>query len=182
MTNFLFYSVLILSVIVIIEMIFMYKLTKSIRDFLIKFKTMDDRIVPNTLKIGERAPVISVKNQYNKALNFKNYKVNILIFKDELCGSCKDITFKLHNLIDDSSYRKSKTNISILQQDLPSTKMLNMFDHYIHKKPFIDYSIDRVPTVFIINNHGEIISILDKIGGYEDFKKQISNYTSIKVS
>jgi hypothetical protein len=174
--------VIILSIIVAIEMVFMYKLARVIGEFLNRFQyAAGGMVTKRYLQVGQQAPIINSKNQNNQKANFHSDKrqFKILIFKDVNCGTCQLISEKLPSLVNNL---KSNVDLLVIQKDPPIEEMVSKVQYFTDKKAFEDYRIDRVPTLFIVDNNGAILKISNMIGSFDDFLQEISPFLNLKAS
>ncbi|WP_259418178.1 TlpA family protein disulfide reductase [Bacillus toyonensis] len=174
--------IIILSIVVTVEMFFMYKLARLIGEFLNRFQSLGEgRITTQYLQVGQKAPIINSKNQYNKKLDLQgeNSQYKLLLFKDVNCATCKDISQQLPILI---SHLKTNAELIIIQRDKPLEEMLSKIQYFIDDKAFEDYRVKQVPTLFVVDHNGAILKMSNLIGSFDDLLEEISPFISLKVS
>jgi|SRR5699024_6966793 len=172
MNFFILTLLMILTIIVIVEMIFMYKLAKFIGKFLNRFESLDDNIKLKQLEIGDKAPIIRSKNQYNQYLNLpKNENENLyILFKDKNCGTCVTISNQLPSI---EQYINKDTKFAIIQKDKFDEEYINSIEYYIDPLAFEEYKITIFPTLVIIDNSGNIVKN-QVLNNFEELREMFS--------
>ncbi|WP_394558025.1 TlpA family protein disulfide reductase [Priestia aryabhattai] len=181
MGNFILIGLIIISILVIVEMWFMFKLAKMVVDFLNRFQySGNGEIVMRNIEVGQKAPVINSKNQHGKTIDLYNSKeYKILLFKDKHCGTCQEISKKLPTI---SENLKSNARLIVVQKEHPSEEMIPNIDYIIDQEVFNDYLVNSVPNLFIVDGDGNIVKTTNLIGGFEDILDEISSLIKLKVS
>ncbi|WP_033826778.1 thioredoxin-like domain-containing protein [Bacillus andreraoultii] len=169
----------IIMVLLIIEMVFMFKLAKLIATFLNRIMFIgDDKVRPNRMVSGRTSPQINKKTINGKKINVYDNEYQLLLFKDPYCSTCKDISNHLVELVP-----KLKRNVElvIIQKDTLVTEAEKHLNIIIDKKLFDDFLITSLPTLIVVGEEGMIVKVSDIIGSYNSFVEEISTFIK-KVS
>ncbi|MFE5431574.1 hypothetical protein [Peribacillus simplex] len=172
MSKIVVFFLILVTCLLIIEMIFMYKLARLIAIFLNRFRYIGNgQIHLKSLQKGQKAPLISAINQYQEKINILSESYKILLFKDLNCGTCKEITKQLEN---ETLDLKDNVEIIAIQREVQAIN--SSVSLIFSNEAFEDYNIENVPTIVIVNPGGTIYSINNKIGDYPDFIESIKEF------
>lgn len=149
-------SITILWVLVLIQFLFLYLLTRTFVKFTEKFKITDG----NKTKIGDEIPKTSAKDQYGNSINSIDIKRTFskLIFLSDSCGSCIKISEDLDQLSESESFlvvkenknKKSSLNLNDQEHQFPIIRSSTVFHAY---------GVKQVPTIISISSEGRILNI-----------------------
>ncbi|CAI8898734.1 hypothetical protein EMIT079MI2_370014 [Bacillus sp. IT-79MI2] len=174
MEKILMISIIVLSLIMILQLAFMYKLARYVATFLNRFRALGSgRIEMEQLEVGHRAPVTKFKDTKgnNVTLEKKNLTSSIVFFKGDTCATCIKIEEKLSSFV---KALPKHEQLIIVQKELPE-KAVNNVPYVVSPQAFQSFRVDRVPTVFIIDRDGNIQNINRTIGDFEDFMNTVNS-------
>lgn len=162
----------IILIFLIIEMIFMFKLAKLVANFLNRIMFLGDgKIKRNTLNSGDISPPINKRTINGKTVNIYDKNYQLLLFKDSNCGTCKEISNHLSEII--PNLRKN-VELLIIQKDTIFTDAEKQLDIIIDENLFEKFLITSVPTLVIIGDEGKILKVSNAIGSYNSFLEEVS--------
>lgn len=152
-------SNLALWIIVIIQLIFLYLLTKSLALFIDKFHKKTETSTESNLlvKKGDNIPVFSAKDQWNNKINslYFNGVVTKLLFLSDTCGTCIDVLKQLS--------QKSSTDYLVIKDNNDKSSLY--LDDKEHKFPIVRsteimkmFGIKKVPLLVFLDKDGIINS------------------------
>lgn len=157
----LVYSNIILWVVVIIQTLFIFLLTKSITHFLKNLRI--EKTNSNLLAAGKKAPLFKeTDNEGNlvKLSDFNN-SFTLLFFADDICNMCKETFILIKNKIPPS------IRVIVIADENPELE--NLSNLVTHKNMYlirsndlsVNYQIKEVPTLFLLDKEGMIKKIYD---------------------
>lgn len=162
-------SNIILWILITIQFMFMFMLTKTFVDFTKNFSKDS-----YTIKVGDELPSLKARDQYDKyiTLNDVKGKITKLIFLSDHCSTC-------FRVLDTLKQEPTATHFLVIKEDKRKKRALEN-DEQKYKFPILRSSkiisklgIERVPTIVTINNNG-IVSSIDELGDLDDLKTLIS--------
>ncbi|MDT9027800.1 redoxin domain-containing protein [Rossellomorea sp. YC4-1] len=175
-------SSMILWVIVIIQMFFMYRLTKEVNDFIKNIKTSKQSREKN-ITVGKQAPFFTTKNLADEKITLNNFygKNTILLFTNSPCSVCDEVFQNFEKI---STAVEGSFETLVIGKDIKKKLNINEMNSSIHftedSKFFNIFEIEVVPSLVIISNTS-IIDDMRTIYGYEDVIHYINSYNTSQV-
>ncbi|OMF60469.1 hypothetical protein MKY66_02260 [Paenibacillus sp. FSL R5-0766] len=162
MERFFIISNISLWIIVLIQLVFMYLLTKSMVSFINKFQEtapVDSTAVDVIL--GEQVPVFKGKDQRGNifdSLKIQNSSITKLLFLSDECGTCNEVLDRLSNIPDPNKYLVIKRDIN---KDIPLTLSDKEQRHPIIRstKVMNIFGVKKVPLFITLDKNGVIQGI-----------------------
>lgn len=159
MGNTLLYSNIILWIVVIVQTLFIFLLTKSITHFLNNLRI--EKTNSNLLTVGKKAPLFKEVDEKGSLIKLSDFNdsFTLLFFADDVCNICKETFALIKNKIPDSM------RLVIIADENPGIESLstlvsenNMSLIRSNDIP-INYQINEVPTLFLLDKYHVIKEI-----------------------
>ncbi|RBP86586.1 hypothetical protein DFO70_12554 [Cytobacillus firmus] len=179
-SNFWTAAYIILFVVVIIQMVVIYMLFKTMRDFLQGIQNIQGINYKNAISKGQPAPAFKKRDQFDKfvKIGLNQEKPTVLIFGSSKCSSCKGLIDSL-----DKSYVLADYKIVfVFENKNIEEQFLNKLTEYkisflIHTDLFDLYSINNTPTIIAINNEGRVL-LSEQLDNWGDITNRLINPTA----
>ncbi|USG67272.1 peroxiredoxin family protein [Brevibacillus ruminantium] len=153
----------------LLQMAFLLYLTRLIVQFLNRFRFSDKQNNTPSLQTGQKAPDFREKDQHGNFLRpiSDKWQNSLLLFVQDSCSKCNEIISQL------SSLQKKLPHIRIMvisgkiyyEQGISVPEGV----HLIRSDAlFIEYHVRVVPTVFLLDAHGNIVDV-----------QEVSTYASL---
>lgn len=160
MANGYLISHILLWTLMLIQMAFLFYLTRLIVQFLNRFRLSDKQAVSLTLQIGQRAPDFREKDQHGAIIRpaSGNHQESLLLFVQDTCSKCKGIVAQLELL----HKRFHRLRMIVIGGKIYYEKGLSAPEgiHFIRSDELLaDYYIRAVPTAFLLDASGDIVEM-----------------------
>jgi AhpC/TSA family len=145
-----------LWIVVILQTILIFFLTKLVVQFLNRFRVSNHGLESNELVIGMDAPLFRVKNHKDKTVTLEDPRndYNVLVFVKEGCSTCSNFLEKL------TPYLKNY-NVFIISSEVYTNKQYAHYQnvHYIEDNNLLEsYFVNRVPFGVLVDQQLKINS------------------------
>ncbi len=153
--NFLNISLIGIWIVLIVQSIIIFYLSKYVASFLNSFRLLGGNAVALELPIGEKAPLFRERDQHYKEIKLSdnNGKYTLLFFAGRDCMYCKMIIPKLHIILKYIGMRI----IVISQQQLDINTEIPDINFIVSEELFESYRVKVVPMIFLIDSKGYLV-------------------------
>jgi thioredoxin-related protein len=172
--NFLELSVVSAWVVLIVQSIIIFYLSKFVAGFLNGFRVTGDKVTKPQLSVGEKAPLFR-ENDHTRIevkLNENKGKYTLLLFANKDCTFCKEIIPKLPIL---NKYLDLRLVVISMQQ----LNIKNMHSNEIHfiesKELFKSYFISGVPHLILIDPKTHVV-LTESLMSFHQLSIILGNY------
>ncbi len=154
--EFLTISNYLLWVVLIIQTLFIFYLTKLIVNFLNRFRLVGNSIQEIRLEVGQEAPLFRSKNHLGEVVKLKDgsQRYTLLIFGSKSCSSCSEVIKNVSSQINNRNLRVFiiYNSDSVNEEVHPTEKVHHIYSSDI----FENYYVSKVPHIFLIDPSGMI--------------------------
>lgn len=158
MSNSLMYSNILLWVFMILQTVFIYLLTKSIVEFLNRFKL--EKANTKLVTVGAKAPLFRELTENGEIIKLSdfNQRNTILFFAKATCNVCKTTLITLNNVISSSPVPMRLIIVTSESEEF-DVNYHNDYTSLVRSDSIIaNYDVYDVPTIIIIDPNGIIIN------------------------
>ncbi|MFZ3591719.1 peroxiredoxin family protein [Bacillus sp. DJP31] len=159
MNKWLEISNILLWVFIMVQMVFMFSLTKLVKEFLLRFRVDKNQLQELELKINQEAPLFRMRNHKGQMVKLANHETayTVLVFASNTCSTCHRVIESLLNSVSDHRI----IIISHDQFDHDHIKT-NANIHFIITKDIMEnYFVKKVPFIILVNEENKIENISD---------------------
>jgi thioredoxin-related protein len=173
-------SVIILWLVVIVQSIIIYYLSKYVVDFLNSFKISNNKAASIQLLVGQKAPLFREEDQNKMVVKLSDSrdKNTILLFVSNDCMFCKELLPKLYLIPQQLDLR-----IIVISQSKLDTNNLDFTHISILQSEllFRSYFVKTVPEMFLLDSLGYIV-IKEQINTFHGMSIILGNYLNKKIN
>lgn len=168
-----FMSLILLSILAIIQAVFLVKFTRQIKFFAGVISTSPHVHFKKELQIGQAAPPFKLKDQFKQELrigpNSKN--TTVLIFISSGCPTCKRFVNSISTTYTLEGSKIVFISNKELEEEYYSRFNKHSLSYAVSTDIFQLYNIRSAPQAIIVNSRGYITDTL-KLETWEDLVKQ----------